>query len=1221
VFTVRVTNVGGSDALNAALVDQVPAIFQVVGVTTSRGTCAAVVSNTVNCQFGTLRPAEFVDVTYTFTVAPNAALGQVINTACASTTTNEQETVLNCDTATTEVICRVDNVITKTDNVTTVIAGSPNVYTFTITVTNNGPSTSRNTVLTDTWPSQYTVVTNPTPSQGSCALTGAGFECNLGTLNPAATATVTISYRVRADVLPATSVTNQVCVANSCVESNPGNNCAVDVNNIATSADLTVAKDDCIEECVVAGNPVPYTYTMIATNNGPSDAVSVVLTDTWPSQYIPGTFSFNGRPGQCNLSQTGFVCTWDRLAAGESVTVFITYSIDEDTLPGFATNCVRVASATPDPNSLNNEACDTNQICDLADVAVTKTIDSEDCITAGSGVPRAFTVTVTNNGPSRARNVVLTEKWPAGLTLIQLAPGCSLVPGTSNYTCPLGDLARGASVTKVFLFTVPASTPSGRFENFVNVQATTPDPDLCNNNATVCGFICVESDLAVTKTDNQRVVTAGDGVVYTYVVVTTNFGPSDARNVVITDVWPAGFVRGSIDAPGANCSTTSDGFQCRVAYLAVGASYTIRVNYTVDACTTACEVCNVVTVTSDSVDRNDRNNVATDCTEIRTEADLEVCKSDGVNWVTAGDGITYTYNITVTNYGPSCAENVRLVDHFPKEVLQVADSITTSKGSCVRIANSNDFSCNLQTLLPGETVWIAVSYRVPSTAETCSVVNVATVSSVTFDPKLCNNDAKDVNALIEKARLTISKTDNLETLTQNDVTPHTYVIRVTNTGPSTARDVVVTDRWPYELAQFLNSIVAPNGTTCVSTGFDFSCTLGDVAVGQEVVITVRYTLAPDAPVGAVINRVSAFSPTDEECRDAQDSTLVLAGPTTTRTLPPTTTTVTHNIVACEACFVTAAAGACSAQYTACTTEACASCVANPFNDVGLPNPLCFTPDACPLTKCIIDQACSAQCRSPGQPDITCSGASGADLFITKSGSSPVCVGATSAFTLRITNQGASTATNVVVSDLFPSQLIIGALPAACARSGQSVVCQPGNIAPGATVVLALPYSSNTPGTYVNLAQVSSQNEVPVNNNQDTAEVSIVQCNPNKRSLVPTPVILAPKEIELVATRAASGRIQIKLTNVQDARVTVEKLVVDIELANGKSVSVDLTSKSFIVPETTCGVARSREMGPKWTVTCEVQLALPAGAKAVGISVNGSSPAKEGKHPIIGVKKL
>ena len=78
----------------------------------------------------------------------------------------------------------------------------------------------------------------------------------------------------------------------------------------------------------------------------------------------------------------------------------------------------------------------------LATVAITKTSTATG-IVPGEQVP--YTITVTNTGPVVATNVVVTDTLPAGLSHVSSVPACTA--SGQLVTCPLGDLAAGASAT------------------------------------------------------------------------------------------------------------------------------------------------------------------------------------------------------------------------------------------------------------------------------------------------------------------------------------------------------------------------------------------------------------------------------------------------------------------------------------------------------------------------------------------------------------------------------------------------------------------------------------------------------------------------------------------------------------------------------------------------------------------------------------------------------
>src|SRR5207302_5422123 len=104
-------------------------------------------------------------------------------------------------------------------------------------------------------------------------------------------------------------------------------------------------------------------------------------------------------------------------------------------------------------NTANDTATDLTNVVSRADIAVAK-IASSATVTVGSTV--TFTVTVTNNGPSDATGVQITDQLPAGLTFVSAAPSQgTYTSGTGIWD--IGGVASGASVTLTLPATVTAT--------------------------------------------------------------------------------------------------------------------------------------------------------------------------------------------------------------------------------------------------------------------------------------------------------------------------------------------------------------------------------------------------------------------------------------------------------------------------------------------------------------------------------------------------------------------------------------------------------------------------------------------------------------------------------------------------------------------------------------------------------------------------------------------
>jgi uncharacterized repeat protein (TIGR01451 family) len=150
-------------------------------------------------------------------------------------------------------------------------------------------------VLTDTLPTNTSFV-SASASQGQVPTQASGVvTANLGTVAANSVATVLVTVVPSATSFP--SVTNNVSLTSSTNNPNlPANQqtvTATNTTNVIANADLVV---------VIAPSPTPAqvgqpeTYTVTVTNNGPSNAAGVVLTDTLdPNVTFGSATSTQGR--------------------------------------------------------------------------------------------------------------------------------------------------------------------------------------------------------------------------------------------------------------------------------------------------------------------------------------------------------------------------------------------------------------------------------------------------------------------------------------------------------------------------------------------------------------------------------------------------------------------------------------------------------------------------------------------------------------------------------------------------------------------------------------------------------------------------------------------------------------------------------------------------------------------------------------------------------------
>ncbi len=160
-------------------------------------------------------------------------------------------------------------------------AGEQVVYT--IIVTNNGPDTAINAVLTDNilapW---FNRLINPQYSLNSGVtwinIVSNPFNISLGDILSGATVNIIIRATVNASA-PIGTINNTVHVTSSTTDPNPNNNNDTKLTDVDTLADLGVTKTGPVS--VVAGNGI--TYTVVLTNYGPGISQAVSLADVIPS--------------------------------------------------------------------------------------------------------------------------------------------------------------------------------------------------------------------------------------------------------------------------------------------------------------------------------------------------------------------------------------------------------------------------------------------------------------------------------------------------------------------------------------------------------------------------------------------------------------------------------------------------------------------------------------------------------------------------------------------------------------------------------------------------------------------------------------------------------------------------------------------------------------------------------------------------------------------------
>src|SRR5262249_27614122 len=153
------------------------------------------------CSFGNLAPSAARTMSIVVHIHPDV-VGTIHNDARVSSPTFDPDLSNNLANVATAVTGSADLSITKTDSPSPVIAGTN--LSYTLKVTNNGPSTAVAVVVTDPLPNFTSFVSGVDGNgNGVCALVQPGVvSCDLGTMPPATTKTIFLTVKVAASTPP-----------------------------------------------------------------------------------------------------------------------------------------------------------------------------------------------------------------------------------------------------------------------------------------------------------------------------------------------------------------------------------------------------------------------------------------------------------------------------------------------------------------------------------------------------------------------------------------------------------------------------------------------------------------------------------------------------------------------------------------------------------------------------------------------------------------------------------------------------------------------------------------------------------------------------------------------------------------------------------------------------------------------------------------------------------
>ena len=185
-------------------------------------------------------------------------------------------------------------------------------------------------------------------------------------------------------------------------------------NSPRTTTGLTVAADLRVTKSADSATLVPgtdATYTVVLRNLGPSTARQISFADALPDGISLRAAGASADTGSCTVSGRVVACEVAELAPTAEVALTLPVSVTASFADPSITNTASATAATPDPVAGNDSGGTTNPVNGLADLTLRKSGPTE----VRAGTPLGWQLELANDGPSNARETIVTDTLPPGV--------------------------------------------------------------------------------------------------------------------------------------------------------------------------------------------------------------------------------------------------------------------------------------------------------------------------------------------------------------------------------------------------------------------------------------------------------------------------------------------------------------------------------------------------------------------------------------------------------------------------------------------------------------------------------------------------------------------------------------------------------------------------------------------------------------------------------------
>ncbi len=502
-YQVTVANATANAQSDVSVPVTVPSNFvlQSDTLSASLGT-TSIAGGLITWSIPSLAAGASATITYTETTDSPVALESDATTASAA---SDQSTAPVTASSSVEVLPAADLSISVTDGTDTIAPGASDTYT--ITVTNNGPSETPDATVTETFSGDF-AATGEFDTAGAVftGLGGGQFQWSGIDLISGASANLELT-----GIVPASLAAGSAFVSLADVTPFPGavgpdpQSYDVDTDTVAGAASATplglaiasFAGDSTTTPSLSALAGIDLTYQVTVANATANAQSDVSVPVTVPSNFVLQSDTLSASLGTTSIA--GGLITWSipSLAAGASATITYTETTDS---PVALESDATTASAASDQSTAPVTASSSVEVLPAADLSISVT-DGTDTIAPGAS--DTYTITVTNNGPSAVSGASVSDSLSGGfvaLFAVSSIGGTSFSdPGPNQFEWSGIDLASGRSATFGIMGLVSTSLTAGSpYVDLVNASTSPAEVDTDASTGAVDTDVVIQVPQAIT---------------------------------------------------------------------------------------------------------------------------------------------------------------------------------------------------------------------------------------------------------------------------------------------------------------------------------------------------------------------------------------------------------------------------------------------------------------------------------------------------------------------------------------------------------------------------------------------------------------------------------------------------------------------------------------------------------------------------------------------------